>query len=76
MAAETLKYIEIQTTDDSTDEYDEELQILLTGGTNVQLPQGEETPYHLIVDNDPPPILSVVDVTVAEGAIVQPLVCK
>ncbi|MBX9787761.1 MAG: hypothetical protein K2Y37_02505 [Pirellulales bacterium] len=65
---ETLKYIEIQTTDDSTDEYDEELQILLTGGTNVQLPQGEETPYHMIVDNDPPPILSVVDVTVAEGA--------
>jgi Ca2+-binding RTX toxin-like protein len=65
---ETLKYIDIQTVDDPTDEYDEELQILLTGGTNVQLPQGEETPYHTIVDNDPPPILSVVDVTVAEGA--------
>ena len=62
---ETEAAIEVPLDDDLLDELDETFRLVLTDASGAALGDGEGTAT--ILDDDPPPLLSVADVTAAEG---------
>ncbi|RYG70082.1 hypothetical protein EON80_08570, partial [bacterium] len=64
---ETSKTVTVTVIGDSLDEGNERINLVLSAPTNTSFANGKAATFATIVDNDATPMLSIDDVTVAEG---------